>query len=253
MIQKIRKFGFISKGVVYGIIGILTLLAALNLGGKVADKNGVISFLENQFFGKILLSIIGLGMFSYAVWRFYKSYLVVKKGGKISKYFLMVDFLIRGIIYGSFAISILYEVFNLPKESVTKETLTARILQLESGNYILFTIAIIIFISAIAQFYIVYKKIYLKHIEKDKNIESFTLLKTSGKYGITARGISFLIFAWFIFKAASEKKPEKIKGTEEMFSYLHNLDYGNILMAIMAFGFLLYGIFQYFHGRYSNY
>ncbi|AUC85120.1 hypothetical protein CW731_07360 [Polaribacter sp. ALD11] len=253
MIQEIRKFGFITKGIVYAILGILTFLAALNLGGKVSDKNGVISFLESQVFGKFLLLIVGLGMFSYSVWRFYKSYFVIKKGANFSKYFLMLDFFIRGVIYGSFAISILYKVFNQPKEGVSKKTLAAKVLQLEIGNYIIYVIASIIFLSALNQFYIVYQKKYLKYIEKNANIKSFTFLKTTGKYGILSRGISFLIFAWFIFKAASEENAEKIKGTQEMFSYLHNLSFGNILMAIMALGFLLYGIFQYFYARYSEY
>ncbi|TXD48827.1 DUF1206 domain-containing protein [Polaribacter sp. IC073] len=253
MIQKIRKFGFITKGVVYGIVGILTFLAALNLGGKVSDKNSVITFLENQVFGKILLLIVGLGMLSYAVWRFYKSYVVLKKEDGFSKYFLMIDFFIRGIIYGSFAISILSDFINQPKKGISKETLTAKVLQLEVGNYILYVIAGIIFISALNQFYIIYKEKFLKYIEKDKNIESFTFLKTTGKYGILSRGVSFLIFAWFIFKAASENNATEIKGTQEMFAYLHNLSFGNVLMAIMALGFLLYGIFQYFYARYSAY
>ncbi|QTE22784.1 DUF1206 domain-containing protein [Polaribacter cellanae] len=253
MIQKIRKFGFLTKGFVYGIIGVLTFLAALNIGGKVSDKNGVITFLENQIFGKILLLIVGLGMLSYAVWRFYKSFLVLKKEDKKTKYFMSIDFFFRGIIYSSFAVSILYKIFNQPKKGASKETLVAKVLQLEIGSYVLYAVAIIIFFSAINQFYIVYQNIFLKNIEKSKNIASFNFLEKSGKFGITSRGISFLIFAWFIFKAASQKNPDKIKGTQEMFSYLHDLTFGSVLMAIMALGFLSYGVFQYFYARYSEY
>ncbi|MGY8909526.1 MAG: DUF1206 domain-containing protein [Flavobacteriales bacterium] len=38
-----------------------------------------------------------------------------------------------------------------------------------------------------------------------------------------------------------------------MFSYLHGQPFGDILMAIMALGFISYGIFQYFYARYSSY
>ena len=98
-----------------------------------------------------------------------------------------------------------------------------------------------------------YKKNYLNNIKKSENIESFSFLKKSGKFGITSRGVSFLIFAWFIYKAASTKNPDKIKGTQEMFRYLHSLSFGDILMAVMALGFISYGIFQYFYARYSTY
>lgn len=253
MIKKIRKFGFLSKGFVYVTIGILTLLTALKLGGKVSDKNGVITFLENQIFGKILLIIVGFGMFSYAIWRFYKSYFVIKKEEKKTKYLLSIDYFIRGIVYSSFAISVLFKVFNQSKNGISKESAVAKILQLETGKYILYAIAIIIFFSAINQFYIVYKNIFLENVEKSKNITSFSFLEKTGKFGITARGISFLIFSWFIFKATSDKNPSKIKGTQEMFSYLQNLSFGSFLMGIMALGFISYGVFQYFYGRYSSY
>ncbi|TMM29015.1 DUF1206 domain-containing protein [Polaribacter aestuariivivens] len=253
MIQKIRTFGFVTKGLVYAIIGILTFLTALNIGGKVSDRNTVIAFLENQIFGKVLLLIVGTGMLSYAIWRFYKSFLVVTNKNKKTKYILMIDFFMRGIIYGSFAISILYKAVNQSTQGVSKESLVTKILNLENGAYILYTIAIIIFISAINQFYIVTKNKHLKNIEQSKNLESFAFLKKTGTFGISARGISFLIFAWFIFKAASEQNPNQIKGTQEMFTYLHNLTFGDILMAIMALGFISYGIFQYFYARYSSY
>lgn len=253
MIQKIRTFGFYTKGFVYAILGILTFLAALNLGGKVSDKNGVITFLEQQIFGKILLGFVALGIFCYAIWRFYKSYKVIKKDDRKIKYFLSIDFFTRGIIYGTFAISIVYKVFNVSSADSSKEKMASTVLNIENGKYILYVLAIIVLFSALNQFYIVYQKSYLKHIEKSKNIESFSFLEKSGKFGITSRGISFLIFAWFIYKAASNQNANQIKGTQEMFSYLHTLSFGNILMAIMALGFISYGVFQYFYARYSSY
>jgi len=253
MMQKIRTLGFYTKGFLYILLGILTFLAALNLGGKVANKNSVITFLQDQIFGKVLLSILGIGILAYSIWRFFKAYKVIKKEEEKTKYFLSIDFFIRGIIYGSFAVSILYKVFNISNNDVSKETMASKILAIEHGEYIIYSLAIIVLFSALNQFYIVYKKNFLNNIEKSDNIKSFSFLEKSGKFGITSRGVSFLVFAWFIYKAASTKNPDKIKGTQEMFSYLHSLSFGDILMGIMALGFISYGIFQYFYARYSSY
>lgn len=251
--QKIRTLGFYTKGFLYILLGILTFLAALNLGGKVANKNGVITFLQDQIFGKILLVIIGVGILAYAVWRFFKAYKVLKKEDHKTKYFLSIDFFTRGIIYGSFGVSILYKVFNISSNDVSKETMASKVLDIENGVYIIYALAIIVLFSALNQFYIVYQNNFLNNIEKSDSIQSFSFLKKSGKFGITSRGFSFLIFAWFIYKAASTKNADKIKGTQEMFNYLHSLSFGDILMAIMALGFISYGIFQYFYARYSTY
>lgn len=252
MIQKVRKFGFLTKGFIYAIIGILTFLAAFDLGGKIANKNSVISFLEQQLFGKILLFILGLGMLSYANWRFYKSFIVLKKKDTKNKFIFSIDYFFRGLIYASFSLSILYQVFNLKLNRVSKETVVSKILDIENGIYILYSIAFMVLISSLNQFYIAFSKNYLKNIKKTNNIESFEFLNKSGRFGITARGISFLIFSWFIFKASSNSNPDQVKGTQEMFSYLQSLTLGNFLMAVMAIGFISYGIFQYFYARYSS-
>lgn len=100
MILKLRKFGFLTKGFVYIIIGILTFLTALNIGGKISDKNGVISFLENQIFGKVLLLIVSLGLMSFALWRAYKFYDVLKNEDSNKKYFTAISYLFRTFFMG---------------------------------------------------------------------------------------------------------------------------------------------------------
>ncbi|MDO1498990.1 DUF1206 domain-containing protein [Winogradskyella maritima] len=72
-IKKVAYTGFIAKGAVYGITGILAFLAAFNLGGSKAGKFQVIEFLEKQPFGKVLLALLGIGLICYALWRFIQS------------------------------------------------------------------------------------------------------------------------------------------------------------------------------------
>lgn len=154
--QKIRTLGFYTKGFLYILLGILTFLAALNLGGKVASKNGVITFLQDQIFGKILLAITGLGILAYAIWRFFKSYKVLKKEDNKTKYFLSIDFFTRGVIYGSFGVSILYKILKISSNDVSKEKMATKVLDIENGVYILYALAIIVLFSTLNQFYIVY-------------------------------------------------------------------------------------------------
>ena len=68
-LKNIARTGLVAKGIIYAIIGILTFLAAFNLGGQKTGKLQVLDFLEKQAFGKILLIIIALGLMCYAFWR----------------------------------------------------------------------------------------------------------------------------------------------------------------------------------------
>lgn len=72
-LKKMARVGYVAKATVYGIMGILTFLAAFNMGGQKSSNLQVIKFLENQAFGNALLVLIGLGLLCYSAWRFIQS------------------------------------------------------------------------------------------------------------------------------------------------------------------------------------
>ena len=49
-LKKIARTGYVAKGSVYAITGILTFLAAFNMGGQKAGKFQALEFLEKQSF-----------------------------------------------------------------------------------------------------------------------------------------------------------------------------------------------------------
>mgnify|MGYP006203290755 CR=1 FL=1 len=73
-IERIARTGYGAKGVVYVLTGILTFLAAVNLGGQKAGQMQVLEFLDKKPFGNILLVLVGLGIACYAVWRFTQAF-----------------------------------------------------------------------------------------------------------------------------------------------------------------------------------
>lgn len=112
-----------------------------------------------------------------------------------------------------------------------------RTLGFYTKGFLFILLRVLIILAALNQFYLVYQKKKLNTIEKSDYI-SFSFLNKSGKFTIGSRGVLFLIFAWFIYKAAPNKNAHNIKGTQEMFSYLHSLSFGNVLIAILALGFI---------------
>src|SRR5688500_11779814 len=69
-IRLLARFGFLSKGVVYGLVGVLALMAAWSGRGKPTDGEGSLKFMGNGPFGEVLLVLIGVGLSGYALWRF---------------------------------------------------------------------------------------------------------------------------------------------------------------------------------------
>lgn len=247
MIEKIRKTGLFSKGVVYVLIGLLTVLSALEIGGKVSGKNGVFSFFEKQTFGKFLLIAISIGLLFYAIWRIYSAFYDSKdkgddKKGKAKR----LGYFVNGLIYGALSISIFIKnIFGSSSKSGsnTKKGLASNLMDTTYGFVLLYIIAVILFIIGIMQFFKGYDKKFLKNINVNGKKED--LIGKIGQFGFIARGISFLIFGYFVTFATYKKNPNAIKGVKQMFIFLEDFSWGSILMGIMALGFLAYGLYQF--------
>ena len=58
-VEPLARLGHAVKGVVYGIIGLLALQAAIGAGGRATDTDGVLVTILRQPFGRVLLGIVG--------------------------------------------------------------------------------------------------------------------------------------------------------------------------------------------------
>jgi hypothetical protein len=63
------RSGFVARGLIYGIIGILAVKLALGAGGKTTNQQGALKTIAHQPFGKVLLVLVAVGLAGYALWR----------------------------------------------------------------------------------------------------------------------------------------------------------------------------------------
>src|SRR5438128_2127168 len=63
------RSGFVARGLIYGIIGILAVKLALGDGGKATNQQGALATIGHQPFGKVLLVLVAVGLAGYALWR----------------------------------------------------------------------------------------------------------------------------------------------------------------------------------------
>ena len=68
-----RGSGFVARGLIYAIIGVLALKLALGHGGKLTDQQGALHTVARQPFGKFLLTLVAIGLGGYALWRFVRA------------------------------------------------------------------------------------------------------------------------------------------------------------------------------------
>src|SRR5438045_3679381 len=69
-VERMTRFGYFVRGVLYAMIGLLAVGLVFGAGGKTTDKAGAIATIGTEPFGKLLLAIMLLGLAGYSLWGF---------------------------------------------------------------------------------------------------------------------------------------------------------------------------------------
>src|SRR5579859_6027385 len=68
LVESLMRLGYVVRGLVYFVIGVLALEVALGVGGALDDVQGAIVAMGNTPVGGELLYLILIGLIGYALW-----------------------------------------------------------------------------------------------------------------------------------------------------------------------------------------
>jgi hypothetical protein len=250
VIENVARVGYIAKGLVYLLIGILTFLYSVRAGGDLAGKSDIFTWVLARPFGRILLMLIGAGLACYAAWRWLYAFRNHEKK-TINKFR-------KGIAIGSSALtytSVSLSAFLLAAGKSDSghqgnQKLAEWLITKPFGIFLIYLAAAILTGKAVYQLYQVVSGKYKKHLTGLKqNVRSW--LFPSCAFGIVARGIVLGILGYFLFNAGRSGNPKQAKGTEAAFRFI-DVNYGEIILSGMALGIALYGIYMLLRARYER-
>jgi len=254
-LKNIARTGLVAKGIIYGIIGILTFLAAFNMGGQKAGKLQVIDFLEKQIFGQILLIIIAMGLVCYAFWRLTQATKDPENIGNDKKAKVKrAGYFISGLLYLGLGIIAFLDAIGSSSSSSSSAQKNS-FLATNFGLVILGVVGLVLVGIGIYQFTRIKKdkfekKFSSKALSEEKRKKT---IYNSAYLGLASRGIIFLILGYFAIKAAFTADPNKVKTTTDVFSFLEDSSYGSWLLGIVASGLIAYAIYTFMLAKYKRF
>jgi hypothetical protein len=256
MIERLARFGYVSKGLLYATIGGLAAAAAAGSGGDTTDTRGAMTTVLSAPFGRFLLAAMAIGLLGYAAWRLAQGIVDPEHRGNDAKALaLRISFVLRGLVHAGLAYSaIRLATYHAPQSggaNAKADHWTARAFHLPGGEWLVWIAAL-----SFAGFgaYQIYRAAADKLSEQlDTGAASADVgrwVVVVARFGIAARGLVFVAIGFLFARAAKQHDPSEAGGIAEALRSLEGL--GRWPFAAIALGLVAYGGYQLINARYRR-
>lgn len=240
-LEAITRMGFAARGVLYCIIGYLALRV-----GRNEDAAGAIDFLASGS-GKLILSLVALGLFGYGFWRISEAFIdteghgsdakgmAVRIGGVASGLFHL------GLCYG--AVKLLFDIEGGSGDGAEMGARTA--LSFPGGATAITIFAVILALTGVYQAVKAIKLGFLRYLEPEA--ARMTWVHWVGRLGYLARGSVFVVMGVFLWNAGMASRASEAGSMGEALGALPPS-----LQPFVAAGLFAFGIFSFVEARYRR-
>lgn len=253
-VKKIAQAGYIAKGIVYVLLGLLAFMAAFELTrDNEATQTGTLRFVKELPAGTVLLLLLAAGLICYSIWRGVQAFYNPKNEEK--KWTKRLRYLFSGVAYLALAYTALLAVFEDSAGGGDRNQKLAGELITQPMGQVLVGLAALVFAGVgIYQVYYGFSEKYRKHVQElSLQSQHAALLLKSGKVGYISRGIVWLVIAVLFFRAAIHNAASEAGSTSKAFHFIETSPLGSYLLAALGLGLVAYGVFNFVRARYEHF
>lgn len=250
----LARSGFVARGLIYGIIGILAIEVALGVGGATTNQQGAMKMIAHQPFGHVLLILVAIGLGGYALWRLVHALIGYGPEDSDSGFERIAAFG-SGIVYAglcAIAVEILVGSGSSGGSGKTSKT-TAGILGWPGGTWLVATGGAVLIGIGLYQGYRGLSKDFLKDSKTEQmSARVRNWIEWIGGFGHLARMVVFGLVGVFLIKAVIDYNPNNAVGLDGALAKLAHAPYGPFLLGIVAAGLIAFGVYSLSDARYRR-
>jgi Domain of Unknown Function (DUF1206) len=256
--ERLARFGYATKGVVYIVVGALATLAASGLGGETTDVHGALQEIETKPFGKVALMTVAFGLIGYVLWRWVQALADTDdKGTKLKGILIRIGYFFSGAAYAGLAYTAAKILFDVDEPDTSSSDLQelwiARVLAVPFGRTLIILAGGFVIGFGLYQIYKGIRAKFRKRLKVGEMNETKDNWATwSGRIGYAARGVVFCVIGFFVIQAALHFNPEEAKGLDEALQTLAENYYGAWALLLVAVGLIAYGFYMLVEARYRR-
>ena len=255
------RVGYVTKGLVFLLVGGLAITAAAGLGGMATDPSGALATVARGPAGRATLGLVALGLIAHASFRAGLALVgepYVKRGRvwrvvrRITNGFGTLIYVGLAISAGALAVGWGARV-QMDKDAETRD-FSARILTTPFGRPLLIGVALGILIAAVVQ---LVRAVGPNHVREQLRVEEMTrwqqrMVIAAARIAFAARGIMLGAGGYFIARAALDRMPREARGPAGALHSVWELPYGSLWLAAVAAGLIAFGAYGLFQARWRR-
>ena len=251
-LDRAARLGFLAKGLVYALIGVLAFQVAMG-DQQRADQKGALQAIAAKPGGSVVLWLMVLGFLAYALWRFSEAAFDRRNETDEKKRTAKrIGSAINGAIYLSFAV-LAFRTVTSSSSSSSGADITAKVLGWPGGQAIVMIAGLVIMVVAVALAWRGLKTDFEKHLNTGRmSRTTFTAVRRLGQVGYIARGAVFFLIGALVVKAAADHQPGKAQGFDVALRSLADAPFGQVLLIAAALGLICFGAYCVAEARYRR-
>ena len=251
-LDRAARLGFLAKGLVYALIGVLAFQVAMG-DQQRADQKGALQAIAAKPGGSVVLWLMVLGFLAYAVWRFSEAAFgrrnETDEKKRTAKRFGSAA---NGAIYLFFAV-LAFRTVSSSSSSSSGADITAKVLGWPGGQAIVVIAGLVIMVVAVALAWRGLKTDFEKHLNTGRmSRTTFAAVRRLGQVGYIARGAVFFLIGALVVKAAVDHQPGKARGFDVALRSLAGAPFGQVLLIAAALGLICFGAYCVAEARYRR-
>lgn len=242
--EVLSRAGFVARGLMYGIIGLLALDLALGEGGKLRNQQGALRTVEHQPFGHLLLALVAIGLGGYSLWRLFRAALGHGPEGADSG-LERLGALGSGVVYGVFCAIAVQLLVSSGRSSGNAKKTTKDVFSWPAGHWLVGAAGLVLLGVAVYQ---LIRGVSRKFLDDSKTEQMRPAVKKwfvwLGMVGHVARAVVLGLAGFFLVKAAIDYKADEAIGLNGALAKLYDRPYGPWLLGVVAAGLIAFAIFS---------
>jgi Domain of Unknown Function (DUF1206) len=248
----LSRAGFVARGLIYGIIGILAIKLALGAGGKTTNQQGALETIARQPFGKVLLILVAIGLAGYALWRLLRALLGHGPEDSDSTFERVAAFA-SGIVYAGLCAIAVEILLGSGGSSGNANKTTAGVFGWPAGTWLVGIAGAVLVGVGLYQGYRGLSKDFLKDSKTEQmSPQVRRSIEWIGTFGHLARMVVFCLVGAFLINAAIDYNPNKAVGLDGALAKIADASYGPFLLGIVAAGLIAFGVYSLTDARYRR-